>query len=225
MEKTYSEQLYHLVCDLHDYLSWGTRQERQELSSLPRQQDPGSAIMELNKEVAGCSRCRLHEHRNHPVPGAGNLHPLVLIVGEGPGKDEDLSGVPFVGKAGQYLDTWLDAIGLVREQHCFIANVVKCRPPGNRDPQPDEKAACMPYLERQIDILKPASILCLGRIAAQALLHTEEGINKLRTRVHRYDSIPLVATYHPSAVLRNPELKRPVWENLKTLKGFIASFL
>ena len=145
--------------------------------------------------------------------------PDVLVVGEGPGADEDAQGLPFVGKAGQYLDKWLDAIQLSRHTNCFIGNMVKCRPPMNRDPQPDEIAACLPYLERQIALLKPRFILTVGRISSAVLTGQEAGIGRLRGRTYSFHGIPLIPTYHPSAVLRDPSLRRPVWDDLRRLKA------
>jgi DNA polymerase len=152
------------------------------------------------------------------VPGYGVLDPLVMCIGEAPGRDEDLQGEPFVGKAGQYLDKWFAAIGLDRRKHCYIANILKCRPPQNRDPEPAESEACLPYLERQIELIRPKTILTLGRISTQILLNTTEGLGKLRKKVYTFKNIPLLPTYHPSAVLRNPDLRRAVWEDLKRLK-------
>jgi DNA polymerase len=144
-----------------------------------------------------------------------------MVIGEGPGADEDAAGRPFVGRAGKLLDDMLASrgqIGLYRDKNCFIANVVKCRPPENRDPLPEETAACAPFLARQIALLKPLLILAVGRISAQTLLKTGEGIGKLRGRFYDYEGVPLLPTYHPSALLRSPELKRPVWEDLKKLR-------
>jgi DNA polymerase len=143
-------------------------------------------------------------------------------VGEGPGADEDASGRPFVGAAGQYLDKWLAAIGLDRQSTCFIANVLKCRPPGNRDPQPEEVEACRGYLDRQLAALGPRAILALGRHAAQTLTGSPQGITMLRERTHECRGVPLVATYHPSAVLRNPSLRAAVWDDLRRLKALLG---
>jgi DNA polymerase len=148
-----------------------------------------------------------------------------LVIGEGPGAEEDATGRPFVGKAGKLLDDMLASrgqIGLYRDKNCFIANVVKCRPPENRDPLPEEIAACAPFLARQIALLKPRIILAAGRISAQTLLRAEEGIGKLRGRFYDYGGIPLLPTYHPSALLRNEDLKRPAWEDLKTLRSKLS---
>jgi DNA polymerase len=148
-----------------------------------------------------------------------------MVIGEGPGADEDATGRPFVGRAGQLLDKMLASIGLSRESNCFIANVIKCRPPGNRDPQPDETAACASFLARQIQLLQPRFILCAGRIAAQTLLNTSTPIGKLRGKFTDFQAgdttIPFLPTYHPSALLRNEELKRPAWEDLKLLRAAI----
>ena len=162
-------------------------------------------------EVSACVKCGLSANRNTTVPGEGSPDPEVLFIGEGPGAEEDRTGRPFVGAAGKYLDTWLPPIGLTRNQ-CFIANCVKCRPPQNREPHPDEIGACLPYLARQITILKPRVICCLGRIAAQTVLRTTASLGELRGRIHQLPrelqpldaaAIPVVVTYHPSAVLRD----------------------
>ena len=186
--------------------------------------DPDS-LEQIAAEVRSCTACSLCETRTNAAPGEGADHPLVLVIGEGPGADEDATGRPFVGRAGQLLDKMLAAIGLSRERNCFIANVVKCRPPNNRDPLPEETAACAPFLERQIRLLKPGMILCAGRVAAHTLLRTGESLGALRGRFFSLDSagaaIPLLVSYHPSALLRNEELKRPAWEDLKMLKGAI----
>jgi DNA polymerase len=172
-------------------------------------------------EVSACTRCGLSVARTTAVPGEGPANAAVMFIGEGPGAEEDRSGRPFVGAAGQYLETWLPPIGLSRSQ-CYIANVVKCRPPQNREPHPDEIAACLPYLERQIKAVRPSVICCLGRIAAQTLLATGSSLASLRGRVHEWKGTPVVVTYHPSAVLRDKaSLRKPVWDDLKLLKGLL----
>ncbi|MDR2019968.1 MAG: uracil-DNA glycosylase [Treponema sp.] len=170
-------------------------------------------------EIRLCTGCPLHATRNKAVPGEGVSRPLALIVGEGPGADEDASGRPFVGKAGRLLDKMLASIGLFREKNCFIANVVKCRPPGNRDPLPGETLACSPFLTRQIALLRPRAILSVGRVSTGLLLNTGAGIGKLRGHFADYQGTPLLPTYHPSALLRDESLKRPAWEDLKTFKA------
>lgn len=189
--------------------------------ALPDGPPAGDSLASVAQEAARCRKCRLAAGRARAVPGEGAARPLVLVVGEGPGAEEDASGRPFVGPAGQLLDRMLAAIGLSRAENCYIANVVKCRPPMNRDPAPDEQAACIGYLERQVALLRPKAILAAGRVPAQALLGTKEGVGKLRGRVWDYGGLPLVASYHPSALLRNEELKRPAWEDLKLLKSLL----
>jgi len=149
----------------------------------------------------------------------------VLVVGEGPGADEDAQGRPFVGKAGQLLDKMLAAISLSRGTNCYIANVVKCRPPQNREPAPDEAAACRPFLDAQISLIRPRAIIALGRTAAQNILSTSDGINKLRGRFFEYRGIPVLPTYHPSALLRDETLKRPAWEDLKRFRARLDEIL
>jgi DNA polymerase len=181
------------------------------------------SLAQIASEISVCQACSLCGGRTNTVPGEGVSEPQVLVIGEGPGADEDASGRPFVGNAGQLLDKMLDAIGLSRKTNCFIANVVKCRPPNNRDPQLDEITACSSFLKRQIAVLRPAFILCAGRIAAQTMLKTQEPIGKLRGAFNEvcFDdlAIPLLATYHPSALLRSEGLKRPAWEDLKLLRA------
>ena len=178
----------------------------------------GDSLDLIAAEIASCSRCRLCEKRKKAVPGVGSPSPLVAVVGEGPGAEEDEQGLPFVGPAGKLLDKMLLAIGLSRSTNVFIANVVKCRPPMNRDPAPDEQSACGRYLARQLALLKPRYILTVGRVPTQALLGVREPVTRLRGRFHSFRGIPLLATYHPSALLRDDSLKRPAWEDLKLLR-------
>jgi DNA polymerase len=179
------------------------------------------SIEQIAQEIVTCRNCTLWERRTNAAPGEGAAQPLVMVIGEGPGEDEDRQGRPFVGRAGQLLDKMLDSIGLSRNTNCFIANVVKCRPPFNRDPYPEETAKCAHFLKRQITLLKPKFILVVGRIAAQSLLQTTESIGKLRGKFSELSvgdmKIPLIVTYHPAALLRNEEYKRPAWEDLKLL--------
>jgi len=184
-------------------------------------------IEKIADEIRACKDCALCEKRLNAAPGEGVSQPVVLVIGEGPGEDEDKQGRPFVGRAGQLLDKMLASIGLSRETNCFIANVVKCRPPDNRDPRPEETAACAHFLERQILILKPKFILIAGKIAAQTLLKTADSIGKMRGKFLNLaigDSVfPTIATYHPAALLRSDEYKRPAWEDLKLLRSKIES--
>ncbi|MGA2776155.1 MAG: uracil-DNA glycosylase [Steroidobacteraceae bacterium] len=179
---------------------------------------------QLRERVAACRRCTLCETRTRTVFGVGNERADWLIVGEAPGAEEDRQGEPFVGRAGQLLNAMLRAIGLAREQ-VFIANVLKCRPPGNRDPAPSEVKECLPYLERQIALLNPKLILVVGRIAAHNLLRTEAPLGSLRQRAHQFGvaRIPLVVTYHPAYLLRSPVEKRKAWDDLKFARGVLAN--
>jgi uracil-DNA glycosylase len=171
----------------------------------------------LRAEVLACRRCALHATRTQGVFGVGPLRSDWLVIGEAPGAEEDRRGEPFVGAAGQLLDAMLRAIGLDRRSNVYIANILKSRPPGNRDPRPEEVAACLPYLERQIALLQPRIILAVGRVAAQNLLATDASLGRLRGRVHYLGarSTPLVVTYHPAYLLRTPGDKRKAWEDLK----------
>ena len=169
---------------------------------------------ELEAAVKGCTRCTLHLSRTQGVFGVGNRKARWMIIGEAPGADEDRQGEPFVGRAGQLLNSMLRAVGLQREE-VFIANILKSRPPNNRDPKPEEVQACIPYLFRQIELVDPTLILCVGRIAAQTLLNTTVTIGKLRGQVHRLASgRPMIVTYHPAYLLRSPVEKRKSWADL-----------
>lgn len=181
-------------------------------------QNSGISFDELNAKILRCTRCGLARTRNNVVPGMGVEHPQVLVIGEGPGHDEDMQGLPFVGKAGVLLDRMLAAIGLDRKTNCYIANIVKCRPPENRNPLPDEQSACFCFLEAQIHILKPKMILCMGKIAIEKLINQSIPITQKHGEFFEYNGIPVMPTYHPSALLRNEELKRPAWEDLKKFK-------
>lgn len=170
--------------------------------------------------VETCTRCPLYKTAKHAVPGEGNPHAELMCVGEGPGANEDETGRPFVGAAGQLLTKILAAINLKRDE-VFITNVVKHRPPGNRTPLPDEITACRPYLVRQIELIRPKVILAFGTVAAQSLLDTKLALGKLRGAVHRYHGIPVIVTYHPAALLRNPAWKRPTWEDVQLARRIL----
>lgn len=170
--------------------------------------------------IRACTRCALHTNARNAVPGEGNPQAELVCVGEGPGASEDEQGLPFVGESGQLLTKILAAIQLSREA-VYICNVVKHRPPGNRDPLPDEVQACAPYLQRQLALVKPRVILALGRFAAQTLLGTSTPLGKLRERIHWYHGVPVVATYHPAALLRNEAWKRPAWEDVKVARRIL----
>ncbi|MDT3708235.1 MAG: uracil-DNA glycosylase [Thiobacillus sp.] len=180
-------------------------------------EQPGAAPCtweSLADAVARCTACKLSATRTQGVLGVGDRNADWLIVGEAPGAEEDAQGEPFVGQAGKLLDAMLASIGLARGNNVYITNVVKSRPPGNRNPEPDEIAACMPYLLAQIELVRPKLILALGRVAAQSLLDTDEAIGRLRGGVHRFRNIPLVVTYHPAYLLRSLTDKARAWEDL-----------
>ncbi|HSA55548.1 MAG TPA: uracil-DNA glycosylase, partial [Gemmatimonadaceae bacterium] len=184
---------------------------------------PASAYATLDDiaaAVAGCTRCPLYRTAKKPVPGEGNPHAGLVCVGEAPGAVEDETGRPFVGAAGQLLDKMLAAIRLSRAD-VFICNVLKHRPPNNRNPAPDEVQACSPYLLRQIELIRPRVIVAFGTFAAQTLLNTRDPIGKLRGKIHRYYGVPLVVTYHPAALLRNPAWKRPAWDDVQLARRLL----
>jgi DNA polymerase len=173
-------------------------------------------------DVDACTACKLCKTRRRSVPGVGDAHAEWLFVGEGPGAEEDAKGEPFVGQAGRLLDNMLAALGLARGEGVYIANVVKCRPPGNRTPEPLEVDACLPYLDRQIALIRPKLIVALGKSAATALLQDDATIASLRGRVHRYRDVPLVVTYHPAYLLRNLADKAKAWEDLVLARRTMA---
>jgi DNA polymerase len=184
-------------------------------SPAPAAEISGLPWPALEAAVSGCEACELHRHRTQTVFGVGSHTARWLFIGEAPGVEEDRRGEPFVGRAGQLLDAMLAALGLNRQQ-VFIANVLKCRPPGNRDPRPEESRACAPYLDRQIELIDPGVIVALGRISAQQLLGSDKPLGSLRGRVHQLgpDNRPLVVTYHPAYLLRQPSQKARAWEDL-----------
>ncbi len=179
------------------------------------------ALAAVRLDIGDCTRCKLHAlGRTQIVFGVGNPEADLMFVGEAPGADEDVQGIPFVGRAGQLLTRIIEAIDLKRED-VYIANVIKCRPPGNRNPETDEVETCEPFLFRQIDIIKPKVIVALGKFAAQALLRTLDPISRLRGRVFTYRGAKLVPTFHPAYLLRNPASKREVWEDMKLVKNLL----
>ncbi|MDE1989663.1 MAG: uracil-DNA glycosylase [Betaproteobacteria bacterium] len=220
---------------------WLPRQE----SALPRQEAPAQAAPELPLDQAGsavsedfvatagwdelqtlvsqCTRCALHETRQQAVFGVGDRQARWMFVGEGPGAEEDQRGEPFVGAAGRLLDQMLRAVGLNRADDVYIANVVKCRPPQNRTPSDTECAACMPYLRRQIALIKPTLIVALGKVAAHALLDTDKTLGALRGKLHHWGDIPVIVTWHPAYLLRNPADKAKTWEDLCRARQLLAS--
>ena len=175
----------------------------------------------IREDIGDCTRCKLHRlGRQQIVFGVGNPNANLMFVGEAPGADEDIQGIPFVGRAGQLLTKIIEAIGLTRED-VYIANVIKCRPPGNRNPEPDEVERCEPFLFRQIETIKPKVIVALGTFAAKALLKTQDPISRLRGRVYDFRGAKLIPTFHPAFLLRSPERKRDVWEDMKKVRAIL----
>jgi uracil-DNA glycosylase len=184
--------------------------------------EPQEALAAIREEIGDCTRCKLHQlGRRQIVFGVGNPRADLMFVGEAPGHDEDVQGIPFVGKAGQLLTKIIEAIGLKRDD-VYIANVIKCRPPQNRNPEQDEVDTCEPFLFQQIDTIQPKVIVALGKFAAQALLRTLDPISRLRGRVYDYRGAKLIPTFHPAFLLRNPESKRDVWEDMKVVRALLA---
>ena len=184
--------------------------------------DVSEALKEIAARVSVCKKCRLCEKRTKTVPGQGAINPEIMFIGEGPGADEDRQGLAFVGRAGQLLTKIIEAMGYTRDQ-IFIGNVVKCRPPDNRTPLPDEMETCLPYLREQIALLKPKVIVALGATALKGLFpDTKMGITKLRGQWMSYEKIDVMPTYHPAYLLRNPAGKRDVWEDMKTVLGHLG---
>jgi uracil-DNA glycosylase len=176
-----------------------------------------AGLKEIAAEVAVCTKCPLHKQRTRTVPGQGSATPEIMFIGEGPGHDEDQQGLAFVGRAGQLLTKIIEAMGMTRDE-VFIGNIVKCRPPENRKPLPDEMSACLPYLRAQIELLKPKIIVALGATSVQGLLEIETvGITKMRGKWLSYKDIDLMPTYHPAYLLRNPPAKKDVWEDMKAV--------
>ena len=197
-------------------------QARAEASSSGPQVPEGagsrSVVLEdFNRRICECTQCALGKTRTKFVFGSGNPEAGIMFVGEAPGAEEDRQGLPFVGEAGRLLTRIIEAIQLEREE-VYICNVLKCRPPNNRDPRPEEVQTCEPYLKRQIEIIQPKVICSLGRFATQTLLRTTESMGRLRGRTHEYEGIPVIPTYHPAALLRNPQWKRPTWEDMKRVR-------
>ena len=177
-------------------------------------------VDEIRKELGDCTRCKLHETRSNIVYGVGDPSAELMFVGEAPGRDEDQQGVPFVGRAGQLLTKIIEAIDLRRED-VYIANVVKCRPPQNRNPEPDEIETCQPYLFAQIDAIRPKVVVALGAFAVRTLLQSDEAISKLRGRIFDYRGAKLIPTFHPAYLLRSPDKKADVWEDMKKVRSLL----
>ena len=179
--------------------------------------EKAKSLDKLEKLICDCTKCRLHQGRNKFVFGTGNTNSDVLVIGEGPGAEEDKQGLPFVGRAGKLLTDMLEAIKFEREE-VYIGNVVKCRPPENRTPNPDEMDTCMPYLKKQCELIKPKLILCFGLTAAKGLLKKKDSLGVLRKSIFEYEGAKVIVTYHPAALLRNPHWKKDCWEDLKKFR-------
>ena len=206
-----------------DSASTGAKVGASELTPVPFFSNPADALSATREDIGDCTRCKLHTlGRTQIVFGVGNPNADLMFVGEAPGADEDVQGVPFVGRAGQLLTKIIEAIGLTRDD-VYIANVIKCRPPQNRNPEPDEVASCEPFLFRQIDAIKPRVIVALGKFAGQTLLGTDAPISRIRGRLFDYRGAKLIPTFHPAYLLRNPSAKREVWEDMKLVKKLLES--
>ena len=211
-----------LVDEVRAWLAWAQESGLQNLAPQARRADPAKVetvtrlpVLEaVRTELGECTRCKLHKTRTNIVFGVGSPEARLMFVGEGPGEDEDLQGYPFVGKAGQLLTKMIEAMGMQRED-VYICNTVKCRPPNNRNPEPDELLACEPFLKGQLGAVKPEVIVTLGKFAAQALLREQTPITRLRGQWREYEGIPVMPTFHPAYLLRSPAEKGKVWDDLK----------
>jgi DNA polymerase len=182
--------------------------------------DVETAFKLMKKEVENCNKCQLGKLRTNAVFGEGNRNTDLMFIGEGPGFDEDRTGLPFVGKAGELLTKIINAIGLSRDD-VFIANIIKCRPPGNRDPLPEEIESCRPFIDKQIELIKPKVICTLGRYSTQTLLNTTQGITKIRGQFANFNGIKVMPTYHPAYLLRNPSAKKDVWQDVQAIRDYL----
>lgn len=189
------------------------------VEEIPGEEEKGLALEDIRREIGDCRRCRLHKGRRNIVFGSGNPKATLVFVGEGPGREEDREGLPFVGAAGEMLTRIIERVLHMKREDVYIANVVKCRPPKNRTPRPDEIASCLPFLEKQLEAIKPKVIVTLGSVAAQSLIGTKEGITGLRGRFHYYrEGTVIMPTYHPAYLLRNPHKKRETYQDMLMVK-------
>ena len=218
------QEFYLVLSSLQDYL---TSLKSEGVEEIPQKQvlpskGKGDLLRQVRNNLGECTRCKLHPHRKNIVFGTGNPEAQLVFIGEGPGGDEDIQGKPFVGRAGQLLTKIINSINLTREE-VYIANIIKCRPPQNRNPEPDEIKACEPFLIQQLDVIQPKIICALGTFAAQTLLETDEKISRLRGRFIDYRNSKLIATFHPAYLLRNSQKKREVWEDMKMIRKEYSS--
>jgi len=212
-----SPDLLETLALARDFLSREIAYAPASIARIDDRESGGDPLTILGQETCNCQKCGLAKTRASVVFGSGNTNADLMFIGEAPGAEEDRQGVPFVGSAGQLLTRMIEAMGLTRED-VYITNIIKCRPPNNRDPKPDEIDECQPYLLQQIDLIAPVVICTLGRFAAQALLQTTESMGRLRGKIFEYQGAKLVPTYHPAALLRNAHWKRPAWEDLKLVR-------
>ena len=212
-------QLIEIIADLRHYLAYQKSLGAEFLpGSAKKIPHPQASLTEVRRKLGECKRCKLNLTRRHIVFGEGSEKAQLVFIGEGPGEDEDRQGRPFVGKAGQLLTRIINAIGLSREE-VYITNIIKCRPPHNRNPQQDEIATCEPFLNKQLEIIRPKIICALGTYAAQTLLKTDEKISQMRGRFFVYRGIKVMPTYHPAFLLRNPHKKKETWDDMKKIHG------
>ena len=212
-----SPDLLETLALARDFLSREIAYAPASIARMDDRESDSDPLTILSQEACNCQKCGLAQTRTSVVFGSGRTDADLMFVGEAPGADEDRQGLPFVGAAGQLLTRMIEAMGLTRED-VYIANIIKCRPPNNRDPKPEELAACQPYLAQQIELIAPVVICTLGRFAAQTLLQTTESMGRLRGKIFDYQGAKLVPTYHPAALLRNAQWKRPTWEDLKLVR-------
>ncbi|MFH1829409.1 MAG: uracil-DNA glycosylase [Pseudomonadota bacterium] len=210
------DKIAEAASDVRNFLKYsavlGVKEVRKKART--KSKDKAGALDKLRTEIGDCTLCKLCKARKNIVFGVGNPKAKLMFIGEGPGRDEDIQGIPFVGLAGQLLTKIIEAMGFKRDD-VYIANIIKCRPPNNRNPEPDEVATCIPFLKKQVEIIKPSVIVCLGSVAAQNLLGTAVNISKLRGKFTEWQGIPVMPTYHPAFLLRNANMKKPVWEDMK----------
>lgn len=224
------EELQELTRHLEDWLRYqrrlgwpGTPAESEpRIEASPPETPRVLTLKEIREELGDCKRCKLSRDRTHIVFGEGSARADLMFIGEGPGEEEDLQGVPFVGAAGQLLNRLLSRLGLRREE-VYIANVVKCRPPGNRDPEADEMGRCLPFLQKQIEAIRPKVLVTLGRVATQALLGTQAPLTRLRGQWQKYRQTPVMPTFHPSYLLRFPQERRKTWEDMQQVMEYLAA--
>ncbi len=221
-QKIYGSSLYlkHEISDVNIVAPQPVQPASQKVTRVSGYSQTSPELQEFYLQIKDCRKCELHKTRKNFVFGYGNANAKVMFVGEAPGKEEDEQGLPFVGPAGKLLDKMFFSIGLKRED-VYIANVLKCRPPMNRNPRPDEVIQCEPYLKKQLELIKPRLIVALGLYAAQSLLKTQQTLSKMRGSIHQYENIPIIVTYHPAALLRNPMWKQQAWEDLKQVKKLL----